>query len=80
MAKKPAKSGKQVYAERKAVGVCVSCAAFKADKNCVECPVCKAMAKAYTECKKAKRAWNRKNFFRSRAGKAALKVAVEVAK
>jgi hypothetical protein len=72
---KAAKSGKQVYAERKAAGICVSCAKFKAAKDGVECPICKAMAKAYAACKKAKRAWDRKNLFRSQAGKAALKVA-----
>jgi 6,7-dimethyl-8-ribityllumazine synthase len=75
---KPAQSGKQVYAERKAAGICVSCAKFKAAKDSVECPVCKAMAQAYAACKKAKRAWDRANFFRSKAGKAALKAAVEV--
>jgi hypothetical protein len=77
---KPAKSGKQVYAERKAAGICVSCARFKAAKGAVECGLCTAMARAYAACKKAKRTWDRANFFRSKAGKAALKVAVEVAK
>jgi len=76
---KPAKSSKQLYAERKAAGICVSCAKFKAAKVSVECPVCKAMATAYAACKKAKRAWDRKNFFRSTAGKAALKVVVRIA-
>jgi len=76
---KPAKSSKQVYAERKVAGICVSCAKFKAAKDSVECPICKAMAKAYAACKKAKRVWDRANFFRSTAGKAALKAAVEVA-
>ncbi len=77
---KPAKSGKQVYAERKQAGICVSCAKFKAAKDSVECPVCKAMTTAYAACKKAKRAWDRKNFFRSKAGQAALRVAVGVVK
>ncbi len=77
---KPAKSGKQVYAEQEAAGICVSCRKFKAAKDGVECPVCKAMAKAYAACKKAKRTWDRANFFRSKSGKAALKAAVEVSK
>jgi hypothetical protein len=83
MAKKEhklAKFNKQVYAERKAAGICVSCAKFKAAKDNVECPVCKAMAQAYAACKKAKRAWDRANFFRSKAGKVALRVAVGVVK
>ena len=77
---KPVKSSKQVYAERKAAGICVSCAKFKAAKDSVECLVCKAMTKHYAAAKKDKRSWDRKNFFRSTAGKAALKAAVEVAK
>jgi hypothetical protein len=77
---KPAKSSKQVYAERKAAGICVSCAKFKAAKDSVECPVCKAMAQAYATCKKARRVWDRANFFRSKAGKAAQKAAVGIVK
>jgi len=73
------KTNAQIYAERKKAGICVSCAKFKTAKDGVECPVCKAMAKAYAACRKAKRAWDRKNFFRSKAGKVALKAAVEVA-
>ena len=45
MAKKEhklAKSSKQVYAERKAAGICVSCAKFKETKDNVECPVFKS--------------------------------------
>ena len=33
---KPAKSSKQVYAERKAAGICVNCVKFKAAKESVE--------------------------------------------
>jgi hypothetical protein len=77
---KSMKSSKQVYAERKAEGICVSCAKFKAVKDSVECTVCKAMAQAYAACKQAKRVWDRANFLRSKAGKAALRGAVGVVK
>jgi hypothetical protein len=71
--RKPAKSGKQLYAQRKRESLCVSCGVRKAITGRVECAFEIEAAKAYRALKVEGKKWDIEKFKASAVGQRALK-------
>jgi ribosomal protein L24 len=61
------KSGKQIYVEREAAGMCVSCGSRKAMKGHKECAYDVLRTRESTKARKEKTPWNIDNFRRTKA-------------
>jgi hypothetical protein len=70
--RKPAKSGKQLYDERKKAGLCVSCGVRKSLPGRVECAFEIEAAKAYRALKQDGKKWDMEKFKASAIGQRAL--------
>jgi hypothetical protein len=70
---KSAKSGKQLYAQRKREGLCVTCGVRKAIPGRVECAFEIEAAKAYRALKAEGKKWDIEKFKASAVGQRALK-------
>jgi hypothetical protein len=70
--RRPAKSGRQLYAQRKREGLCVTCGVRKAIPGRVECAFEIEAAKAYRAVKVEGKKWDIEKFKASAIGQRAL--------